>query len=296
MKFNSQIIAVDNSMTRSSFPEVFSNEVYFSKTEDFKPMAYTSTFSVKFAVAGESNYLVNGHKHLMKTGSILIINEGANVECSSTLPEEGLSIFLEKEVIEEVRHLLVNDHHSLLNHDNDLSSQPYFYDKVILPDMNCPLLAKLDQIINRYRQDTSLFLTNSFYYEMAELLLTTQADLRIKVESINKARLSTRKEIFKRVQTVKEYLDDSLNHRFDLDQLSKEVALSKYHLIRCYKEVYKTTPQKYFIHRKIELAKRLLKYHTVGDVAQLLSYRDIHSFSRQFKLTTGLAPSRYNKV
>jgi len=111
--------------------------------------------------------------------------------------------------------------------------------------------------------------------------------------SINRSRLSTRKEILNRAELAKTYLDQTLTSKFDLEKLAEAVALSKFHLIRCFKEVYKITPQKYFINKKIELSKSLLRDKSVGEVSQVLGYRDIHSFSRQFKAVTGLSPSMF---
>lgn len=111
--------------------------------------------------------------------------------------------------------------------------------------------------------------------------------------SINRSRLSTRKEILNRAELAKTYLDQTLTSKFDLEKLAEAVALSKFHLIRCFKEVYKITPQKYFINKKIELSKSLLRDKSVGEVSQILGYRDIHSFSRQFKAVTGLPPSMF---
>lgn len=111
------------------------------------------------------------------------------------------------------------------------------------------------------------------------------------LDCIKRSRQSTKREILNRAKMAKTYLDQSLTSKFDLEKLAEAVALSKFHLIRCFKEVYKITPQKYFIHEKIELSKSLLKDKSVSEVSQVLGYRDIHSFSRQFKAITGIPPS-----
>lgn len=111
------------------------------------------------------------------------------------------------------------------------------------------------------------------------------------LDCIKRSRLSTKKEILNRAEMARAYLDGSLHSKFDLEKLAEAVALSKFHLIRCFKEVYKITPQKYFICEKIKLSKSLLRDKSVSEVSQVLGYRDIHSFSRQFKAITGIPPS-----
>lgn len=295
MHYKNSIIPVTDGMDRSSFPDNFSNEVYRSKTKSFGHVSYNSCFSIKYLIQGENNYVVDNSLHVVKAGSILIINDGAHVECSAHKAEEGLSLFLDGELLADIHSNQTSSNTSLIDDPHQASQViPHFYDKVLLKEANTELRTWLDRLISQHNIENDLMLTADFYYNLGELLITAHGDIQSKVESINKARLSTRKEIFSRIQSVKEYLDDSVSGKFDLESLSKEVALSKFHLIRCYKEVYKTTPQKYFIHKKIELAKKLLRSHGVSEVAQMLSYRDIHSFSRQFKLTTGLPPSRFN--
>src|SRR4051794_9408334 len=100
-------------------------------------------------------------------------------------------------------------------------------------------------------------------------------------------RPSTRLEIAKRISYAKELLDSQKSETFNLDELATACSLSKFFLIRSFKQVFSKTPHQYFIERKIDRARNLLKQgRTVTDTAITLGYPDIFSFSRQFRKIT----------
>ncbi|MEO8766588.1 MAG: helix-turn-helix domain-containing protein, partial [Ginsengibacter sp.] len=75
-------------------------------------------------------------------------------------------------------------------------------------------------------------------------------------------------------------------------------GLSKYFLIRSFKEVFKITPHQYHIQVKINKAKELLQHQhlSVTEVARILNYPNIFTFSRQFHATTQHAPSGFKEL
>lgn len=56
------------------------------------------------------------------------------------------------------------------------------------------------------------------------------------------------------------------------------------------------SPQQYRLRCKIENAEQLLSMgHQCSEVADLLGYPDLYTFSHQFKLLTGMTPKEYRK-
>jgi AraC-like DNA-binding protein len=53
----------------------------------------------------------------------------------------------------------------------------------------------------------------------------------------------------------------------------------------------------YFKYLKIERAKTLIREenHNITEIAEILDYNSIHSFSRHFKKATDISPSEYAK-
>ena len=135
-------------------------------------------------------------------------------------------------------------------------------------------------------------LDESYYYTICENLLQFQYNIFKSLYGINKVKYSTRQEILKRVSVAKEIIEDNYLQNLDLNWLAKESCLSKYFLIKSFKQVYNITPHQYQIRLKINEAKKLLRQKnlSVTEVARYLNYPNIYSFSRQFKLATYYSP------
>jgi AraC-like DNA-binding protein len=85
------------------------------------------------------------------------------------------------------------------------------------------------------------------------------------------------------------------NPHFNLDLLSKESGLSKFHLIREFKKSVGTSPAKYLSQIKVDLAKLwLLKTKkSVLLIAMDLGFSDLSTFNKAFKKSVGISPSGF---
>jgi YesN/AraC family two-component response regulator len=81
------------------------------------------------------------------------------------------------------------------------------------------------------------------------------------------------------------YLSEKLNHNYII-------------LSQLFSEVHGSTIENYIIAQKIERAKELISYNelTLTEIALKLQYCSVAYFSRQFKQTTGLAPSHFKNM
>lgn len=100
------------------------------------------------------------------------------------------------------------------------------------------------------------------------------------------------------LEKVHSLMQASLHDQLNLDTLAQAVNLSKFHFIKCYKELTDTTPINYFIHLKIERACHLLDISTksIKEISYNLGYEDTYYFSRIFKKIMGISPSEYRKM
>ena len=100
---NNLIRKLDQDKDHTFFPDQFSNEVYYSKTCGFEPFRYTTNLTVKFVNQGYDYYKVNGKENKLLKNQYLIINNGNEVVCYSNNRAEGLSVFLDNSLLDEVR-------------------------------------------------------------------------------------------------------------------------------------------------------------------------------------------------
>lgn len=82
-----------------------------------------------------------------------------------------------------------------------------------------------------------------------------------------------------------------------IEQLSHEVALSPYYLIRLFRRVYKRTPHQYLIQVRITRAKELLSHSdlSITEICADVGFESLGSFSALFRKIVGISPSAYRR-
>ena len=82
-----------------------------------------------------------------------------------------------------------------------------------------------------------------------------------------------------------------------MKMLAVQANCSVDHLIRIFKRHKNVTPWEFVIGCRTEKASNLLRFssHSISQIADLLGYADIYSFSKQFKAHTGQAPTWYRR-
>ena len=79
--------------------------------------------------------------------------------------------------------------------------------------------------------------------------------------------------------------------------LEKQFYANKFTLMRNFKKAYRVNIINYYRARRTEYAKRVLRGSSlpVGVLAEQLNFTDVYSFSRFFKMQTGMSPSEYRE-
>lgn len=153
---------------------------------------------------------------------------------------------------------------------------------------------RLKQSLDVYWEDDVW--DNSLYYQQAETLVQTACEIHQSMFTLVSKKNETRFEIFRRVSKAKQILDSEQGIHFNLEMLSRECIMSKYFLVRNFKQVYRVTPQKYITYRKLDMAMRLLLEGVqLRIVSERLGYPDVFSFSKQFKKYKGISPGKVRK-
>lgn len=95
---------------------------------------------------------------------------------------------------------------------------------------------------------------------------------------------------------VRNYIDKHYNEKLDLDELSRVLFVSKFHMLRLFKRYYGMTPRQYLIDKRIEKSKEfLVQGMSVTEVCFAIGFESVGSFSSLFKVRIGKSPSKYQK-
>src|SRR6266705_1836110 len=92
-------------------------------------------------------------------------------------------------------------------------------------------------------------------------------------------------EVHERLCRARTYIDECYDLPLDLNEISKQACLSRYHFLRLFRKAFATTPHQYLIHRRIEKAKELLRVRSlsVTDVCFEVGFESLGSFSSLFR-------------
>src|SRR5437762_13262517 len=104
-------------------------------------------------------------------------------------------------------------------------------------------------------------------------------------------------EVHERLCRARTYIDECYDLPLDLNEISKQACLSRYHFLRLFRQAFATTPHQYLIHRRIERAKELLRSRriSVTDVCFEVGFQSLGSCSSLFRRCVGDAPVQYRR-
>ena len=96
------------------------------------------------------------------------------------------------------------------------------------------------------------------------------------------------------IRRVCDYIRDNLTETLPLDSLAALADMNKYTLIRCFGNLYNTTPHAWQNMLRMEEAKRMLESGcTITDTAVAMGFYDQSHFSRVFKESHGVTPKQF---
>jgi AraC-like DNA-binding protein len=104
-------------------------------------------------------------------------------------------------------------------------------------------------------------------------------------------------DIYERIVAAKTYIDDNYHEPIDLDRISQQAFLSRFHFHRLFRQVYRHTPHQYLTRKRMDKAKDLLANNKpVIEVCSEVGFESISSFSMLFKKEIGFAPTYYRNM
>ncbi|HSB11872.1 MAG TPA: AraC family transcriptional regulator [Blastocatellia bacterium] len=105
-------------------------------------------------------------------------------------------------------------------------------------------------------------------------------------------------DTFQRLVRARAFIDDCYHLPLDLEQISSEACLSRYHFLRLFRRAFNKTPHQYLTQRRIEKAKELLSSSglTVTDVCFEVGFESLGSFSSLFHKHVGHPPITYRAI
>lgn len=260
------------------------------------PDPHFTRLSVNLDFDGDLPIEVKGRKYVVSPNRFLLLNQGAFVSSRlrSERPHTTVCIAFKTGLVESIHYVLASSHEKLLDQPYGTSSPVHFFERTY--DMDLMLYSKAKKVVNSVLVNTmdkqSLDL---FYEELLEYLVVTQHKTQAEIHSIQRARFSTKVEIYSRLNWVREFIHDNYASISSLQEMASIACLSLHHFKRLFKEIYQCTPHQYLTSVRLNNAKNLLRTSDldVNEVCQRVGFENPSSFIRLFKTTQGQTPKKF---
>ncbi len=140
-----------------------------------------------------------------------------------------------------------------------------------------------------------LFRTLKRNYTQGNYIYISQVLGLILAEIYFREKIDGSSEQDKYITAAIRYMHKNLQKSLLLEDISKELSISKSHLSAGFKKFTNKSPIDFFIQMKMQEACRLLKSTSmyIVEISTTLGYEDQYYFSRIFKKTIGVSPKDY---
>jgi AraC-like DNA-binding protein len=252
--------------------------VVLSRLEGGRSAVRALAPSVKFVLTGEEIYRIDGRTRALRPGQFLMVEAGAELEVTTPRPDRtvGLCVYLGVSPCEAA------SRESLGRVIEGSAAEPL-----------SPLLSRYARLL-AVRPEAGQALAPRIVQEVtigAEDYLSTFAT---RLERLKSLKRSTRVETLQRVERARAFIHASADRPLTLDEVAGAAALSRFHLTRSFAEVHGVPPLAYHRRLRLDAAARLLRTGAASptELSDRLGYASLSAFTRAFRQTYGIPPSR----
>lgn len=176
------------------------------------------------------------------------------------------------------------------------------YSRLTIHNFAMYIILKLDGYLHTVGED--LFILLDMKLQNLDILLQFETidDIRSwlvrRTYEISEAlHQKKQKKNWKLISEIERYMQDNLQHTLTLRDVANRFSFSPNHLGVIFKEGTGKSFSEYILELRMEKAKELLKDSKlkIYEVADLVGYRYLPSFSKQFKLSFGMTPVEFKR-
>ncbi|MEZ4863893.1 MAG: AraC family transcriptional regulator [Caldilineaceae bacterium] len=255
--------------------------------------------SIKSFYGGAARYEVAGGRHVVDGSCYLLLNAGQEyaITVDNMTPLESFCVFFAPGFAEEVSYTLNKATATLLDEPQlSQSAGLCFYERTYPHDsLVSPALAKLRRGLAG--SDTSLLWRDEQLHLLMAKLLLAHRRIQQEVDGLPAIRAVTRDELYRRLYRARDYMVASLAEPVTLAEMAQVACLSPNHFLRTFKQLFRQSPYQYLLEQRLARAATLLQQTTlpVTEIASLVGFESLGSFSWRFRRHWGLAPEHYRR-
>jgi AraC family transcriptional regulator len=275
------------------------NIIIHAKSKQVSYPLHWGPLSIKTAFNGTEYYKVNNCDLAVHDHNYLVVNNGnvySSYIDSDHLVESFTINFATSLVLDSTTSCLFQPEH-LLEGNVSPNAEKEFYEKLNQHDVSVsPFVFKLLELSKNF--DANLLKIEEAYILLLEQLILKQKESDPEIQKIQALKLSTKKELYKRLTRARDYIDSCYQKDITLANLASVCFMNQTYFLRQFRRYFGITPRQYVIKKRMEKAKAcfdLRKDVSVTEVCLQVGYNDLSSFSKLFKTFYACSPKNYQK-
>lgn len=254
--------------------------VVLSRLSDGESEGVAPAICLKFVLDGEERYEIGGRGYRVAPGQFLVVGAGTPVRAmlarrTAARIATGLCIYL------PARPALAAAEEEL----------PLTFTAAGLP-IGAMLTRAARRLVGCPDEGSALApeIVARARAGLAGLLIGNSAQMA----QLDIARPSTRRSVQRRLELARGYLHDHVDRAVSLAELAREAGMSAFQLARYFNAVYGMPPAAYHRAQRMGVAaERLRRGLTPTEIADLLGFADLSSFTHSFKRWHGVPPTAF---
>jgi AraC family transcriptional regulator len=271
------------------------NCVISAKSKRIEYEKHWGCLSLKFSMSGSEFYHVDNATYAVNNGNFLILNQDTEYSSyidSDTEVESFTLNFSEEYTNAFFTTLLAKTEDVLEPAPGKNEQSPLFVERLYPRGTGIwPVVSKIYDRLERFYQINDE-ITELFAQLFCEML-RHRDNVKEEIGNINKVKLSTKKELYRRLNCARDFIDSCYNKSIDLETISQVACLNREYFIRQFKSYFKITPAQYLIRKRMDAAKHLLQTSDISitEICQLVGYLDLSSFGKLFRRYYNFSPT-----
>ena len=257
------------------------------------------SFSLVYIHKGAGNIILDKKSIPFKDNSFLLTNAERDWEFINNTNNylDVYSFVLSNKLLRDFLKVQKNSTEKLLDSSYALPNQldSYFIENCFNANFSKTgrLLQYFFSISNTAQYN--MYNAKEIVFEILSTLYFEQNKTYKKINDIKGKKISTKIEIFKRLLTANDFINDTIYDTITIKDIAESCNMSEYHLYESFKKLFRLTPYQYITHLKMEKAKTYLNQESisVSEVAYKLGYTDLPTFSKAFKRKYNYNPSSF---